>query len=288
MPAKKSRRLSRRNRKTRRGRRVQKGGDNIKHACKMPYPTGEPAALKNNAGELPDESIQALKQSIAALPESSFLILKIGSNDSEGVKSGKFRNAEFGMSDGTKGREGYHYLEIPFSNTGAEGGKSTVVDIKQPASSRVILRSTNQINAMIGDKEDGTLFAISPIPKYEEFEYPFLVPSKEGNIATAFFGNIAKKLQRKLYTQAFFPLTIKGKNKEILDLFVNRAEPLIVFNAMASSCYTSMKYIVDCRKLAKRETIYMGLCDTLTDNNIHCDVQAPIYPNRDESCKNIA
>lgn len=251
----------------------------------MPYPTGEPPALKNNEGELPDVSIQALKQSIAALPESSFLILKIGSNDSEGVKTGKFRSAEFGMSDGTEGREGYHYLEIPFSNTGAEGGKSTVINLKDPRFSRTILKTTLQIKAMIGDKEDGTLFAVSPIPKYEEFEYPFLVTSKEGNMVAQFYDKIAAKVKTKVYQQAFFPLTIKGKNKEILDLFVNRAEPLIVFNAMASSCYTSMKYIIDCRKLAKRETIYMGLCDRLTDNNIHCDVQAPIYPNRDESCK---
>jgi len=280
-----SRRLSHRNRKT---MRSQQGGEDKKHACRIPYPEGFPTALKNTYGELSEEEIQLLKTQIEQIPESSFLILKIGSNDSEGVKSGIFTNAEYlGESNGSLGRDGKHYMELPFTKQLTTSDKSILINLKS-TSIKNLSQIVKDLNKILPDDTNGYLLSISPIPRYSEFEYPFL-PTKENNseLVNATYRMIADKIQTKHYTRAFFPLTIKGRNKEILDWFVNRPEPLILFNAMASSCYTSMKYIIDCRKLSNRDTIYMGLCDTLS-SKVECDVQAPIYPNREESCKEIA
>jgi hypothetical protein len=269
-----TRRNLRKRKQTRRQRpqRKQRGGDTKAHACKMPYPSGEPEAIRTGA-VLSEEEINNLKHIIDEIPTKSFFILKIGSNDSEGVVGNAFNNIrKYGFSSGSKGKKGSHYYEYPA--TGPIDRNTVLGQFGELPLAKVLLKNTKPFQR--DDMNNGFLLAISPIPEYKEYRYPFI---GEENFYSIFTNNLAGSK----YVQAFFPLTETGRNKEILDLFVSREEPLIIFNAMASSCYVSMKYIIDLRKRAGKLTYYMGLADSYSDK-LSCDINHPIYPNRDESC----
>ena len=282
----KGRRISKKNRRRSRSRRRSfsrrlRGGGDKQHACMIPFVSGEPAAIKNN---VPDEgnTENKIKEAVRAIPSDvDFVVLKIGSNDSAEVVSGKYPMGMYGLSSGSKGKNGVHYIEWP--PTGEEGYPTTALNIK-----KIPLKQLNRLWSLftkLGD--NGYLLAVSPIPSYTEFEYPFHDTSQTNIMPNSFFNSVAKKLKTKLYVQSFFPLNTYGKNKELLDLIVAIDKPLILFNAMASTCYTSMKYILDLRFRAGRTTYFMGLAD-VDSSTLECDVLSPIYPDREKACPKAA
>jgi hypothetical protein len=260
-------------------RRQRGGGDKI-HACKIPVAFGEPPAIKNNVvAEVNTDN--RIKDAILAIPSDvDFVVIKIGSNDNEDVQKGKFKNGEYGYSNGTKGKEGVHYIEYPL--TGQEGSTTTAIDINKALQKQIsiLIKTIGSLG------ENGYLMAVSPIPSYTQFEYPFFDKTETNKIEKILFHTIAQKIQTSVYIQSFFPLNVYGKNKDLLDLIVKIDKPVILFNAMASTCYTSMKYIIDMRFRKNYKTYYMGLADVQNQEaTIECDVFNPIYPDRKESCK---
>ncbi len=279
------RKSSKRRKTFRRGSRKYSGGGDKKHACRIPFPLGEPAAIQNyvkDEANIDGKIIEAIR----AIPtDVSFLVMKIGSNDSEDVKGEKYSNFKYGFSSGTLGKAGTHYIEYPI--VGKEGTNTATLNLKTIGGKQYNNLYKSLIKFLEG--ENGFLMAVSPIPEYEDFEYPFHNKKDTNDLEHIIYNTIAQKIKTTKYVQGFFPLNLYGENKTLLDLLVARTEPLILFNAMASSCYTSMKYVIDMRLRANRPTIYMGLADVVDGRAaVECDTFHPIYPDRDAACKETA
>jgi len=267
-----------RNIKRRKQYTKKRGGS--KNACKIPKGrNAQPTPIEYNGkeSEIPEKSYHKLSEAISDVPNDNFIVLKVGSNDSNEVVSGKYsgkvNNINYGQSFGSKGKEGHHYIEISREKSDI----SEIKDMKSPSSRPFLSRYIKTLNKMLNNI-DGTLISISPIPEYEDYSYPFISDeSEEPSIDTMLFSVINNNIKDRKYIQGFFPLSPNNeKNKKLLDKIINHKSPVILFNSISSTCHLSLKYIIDIRNEKGYETIYMGLSDVL--ENVACDISEPIYP----------
>ena len=256
------------NRKRRNTRRLRRGGGNKTDACAKYRLEGMKPAIPEpkKINSIDDESYTSLLTALRAVPEEKILILKVGSNDSLAA-----------IDNGSKGEKGTLFIEYPYLGR----GDTTLIDLDKGVP-KILSRITSQIFKDIGDTKLG-LLAVSPEKHYSGFSYPFFVKPNTNSVKGALLDQIYDKIDTRNYVQAFFPLAPGSeKTNEILDLIVSRKTPVILFNAMGSYCYRSFKYINDMRKNADLVTIYMGLVDAPVYSQ--CDIGSVIYPDPDTSC----
>lgn len=245
-------------------RQYMKGGGNIQTACEKYFSDGPsilPTPLRTESSE-DDEKYQRVFDSIkeSDTNENSLLIVKIGSNDSDAA-----------IVEGSRGMGGNLFWEsLPLP----QGPKKT--EIKSLLESKNLARPLNR-NA--GDNPI-SLIAISPVDSYRNYEYPFIDTSK-----SVWTDEIV--ITNSHYIKGEFPIgpnfNTESFNYKILYHLITRPGPLIIFNAMGSWCYQSIKYILDIRSLNKQFTLYTGLVDTI--ENVSCEIGIPIYPEPEEVCK---
>lgn len=293
----------RRIRRTR--KRTQRGGAfGLRHACLIPRGIAQPAVIKN--AENRSAANAELLAFLRTIPPKDLFILKVGSNDSANVVSGIHANKpEYGATNsaGGRGKDGYHYYEVTSPGQDAESsiviikkrvprpGDNTSSDIEIPFGTLMSLtrKLNRELNSIKSSEEtNGYLLSISPIPEYADFEYPFFKyvdapDGKEHNPFKNFYATFGNRIKEAKYKRDFFPLSAAPQHRELLDFFVNRPEPMVIFNAIASQCYSSLKYIIDMRHRAGRLTYYMGLCDVFGEN-VPCAIGVPIYPDREARC----
>jgi len=130
-----------RNIKRRKQYTKKRGGS--KNACKIPKGrNAQPTPIEYNGkeSEIPEKSYHKLSEAISDVPNDNFIVLKVGSNDSNEVVSGKYsgkvNNINYGQSFGSKGKEGHHYIEISREKSDISEIKNTFQNI------------TTQINEM--------------------------------------------------------------------------------------------------------------------------------------------
>lgn len=256
------------NRKRRNTRRLRRGGGNKTDACAKYRLEGMKPAIPEprKINSIDDDSYSALLTALRSVPEEKILLLKVGSNDSYAA-----------IQNGSKGDKGTLFIEYPYLVRGDTG----LIDLDKGVP-KILSRITSQISRDIGDTKIG-LLAVSPEKHYSSFSYPFDKEPGELSVKDALLSVIYNKIDTRNYVQAFFPLA-RGSEKtnEILDLIVSRKTPVILFNAMGSYCYRSFKYINDMRKNADLVTIYMGLVDAPLYSQ--CDIGSVIYPDPETSC----
>jgi hypothetical protein len=223
-----------------------------------------------------DKSSQNILSTISAaikeIPSNDMLILKVGSNDSVAA-----------IQEGSRGKNGTLFIEAPIS--APNGTATTLIDMRNPVTNRQLTTINNVLHKKLPEVSSH-LICISPVREYVEFSWPF-IPSISGDeIYMALLNlNFTEKITSQKYLQTFFPIApgdTADASTQILDLIVSREGPLVLFNAMGSLCFRSLKYIVDMRRLAGKLTIYMGLVDV--GDVASCDLHAPVYPNGDKSC----
>ena len=259
--------------KTRR-RKVKGAGSKIdacaKYNLKGVNTNTLPTPVKKDSGS--EESFRAISSALS-FPTEDMLILKVGSNDSSGA-----------IREGSRGRDGVLFIEGPFKAIGAQSTTS-LFDLRKIPGKQVgaFIRS-------IADSEYSTesanILSVSPEPQYSEFSWPFEDSMRDENKAyKTLLSHLTDKVKTKTYVQSFFPIapgSPEDPSTRLLNMIVERPAPLLLFNAMGSVCFRSLKYIVDMRNVAGRKTIYMGLVDS--PDVAACDVLSTIYPNADENC----
>ena len=214
------------------------------------------------------------------------LILKIGSNDNPYVVSGSVLDE---LNSGSRGKDGEIFFEItdtPISSTNiiitSDIIKGDVIDKKHSNQVRLLFKKLIEVF-----NENTKLISVSPTPQYSNFWYPFGIigeESTESNMYMTFMNSLETTPQ---YIQGYFPIGINNDsesfNNQILNNLTTRREPLFLFNAMGSTCYQSIKYIIDIRKMYGLPTYYGGLVDDSSDAS--CEINTSIYPNPEEICR---
>ena len=195
---------------------------------------------------------------------SSFLILKLGSNDSDEA-----------IKQGSLGIRGHLYWETRPLPTGKKTSK--LIDMRL---SPLLLKQFKKFSKEKGCK----LLAISPATQYENYQYPFI-----NNEDDTIFSVIADEcIKETKYIQSYFPIgvnsDIDSNNNKLLKYLSTRQGPLLIFNAMGSWCFSSIKYILDMRNNDEfaDNTSYAFLTDSTDDTS--CEIGIPIYPEPDTSC----
>lgn len=244
----------------------KRGGGDLTDACKK-------YRLKGTLPGNPDPSFttpisqsnfELLQSTIESVPDDSILLLKVGANDS--------------TTEGSKGKKGHFFVEMPFSNTGVTSLKplpnTTIIDS--------ICVSLGIISRNNENEGGATIFSLAIDPE-DPSPYPFINEPKNQNQVTQNLSAITGSIKGNLNLKGYFPIgNSEGTDKTILDMIVNHPQPLILFNAMGSYCYRSFKYILDNRKRQGRQSIYMGLVDTLA--MAACDINDMIYPDPGTTC----
>lgn len=281
-----------------------KGGGTLKDACalwKNPSRGQEPENV--GAEDVDDTSYKTVYETLASIPNDDFLILKLGSNDNSFVEglsgSGSIELNGKAYLRGSKGKKGTLFFERESKGEAGTAASSLIVNLSEPLIKQIInySKSVDELLDAIDNKpEKKHLIAISPEKKYIGFSYPFDsgLESEDDNIQ--FF--IQKKIgadipdENRTYIQAVFPIGINNDsesyNYKILDLLINRPGPLLIFNAMGSTCYRSIKYILDKRTYLKdtsKLTLYGALVDVLEGSS--CSFGLEIYPDPEERCKEV-
>lgn len=227
------------------------------------------------------ESLIKILESLKTGEKYPPLILKIGSNDSSDAEK-----------EGSKGKKGIFFIEF-------HGGESFSIDFDNPTVQ--LLSRNSALKKFLKKYEDDNpkFIAISPEKIYDNYEYPFLIEDeKDKNVFSEFFGQTLERVNCQ-YVKGYFPLAPASEDlnsinqgssaTKLLNLLVNWDAPLIIFNAMGSWCYQSIKYILDLRdakyKLGINEnTIYCGLVDSTTEVLCGRSTKTSIYPNYKERC----
>jgi hypothetical protein len=276
--ARKTRRVNRKRRNT---RRLRRGGGNKTDACAKYRLEGTkpsiPAPIQTNS--ISDESYVALLAALRSVPEEKILLLKVGSNDSSVAQQALTNIAGSG---GSKGKNGSLFIEFPYNLKDVD---TSLIKLDNPAMTRLL--SSAIPRSLINDINENKihLLAISPVKakNYNDFSYPFHEEPDTDSVKGGLLSIIYHKIDTRNYIETFFPLAPgSDKTNEILDLIVSRKMPVILFNAMGSYCYRSFKYINDMRKNAGYITIYMGLVDE--EPFSQCDIGRTIYPDPETSC----
>lgn len=221
-----------------------------------------------------DLNYEILYNQLLKVDDTCFLILKIGSNDSDIVKSGKQYDP---VNMGSMGKEGHMFIEIKSLDD-----KSEILFLnKNKSCINIILKNINII-LRATKNHDVILKTISPIEEYEEYWYPFGNQEKECEY-NEFLTLLETTPQ---YIKGYFPIGINNNkcsnNYKILYYLANRAGPLFLFNAMGSWCYQSIKYIIDTRVQKGLITFYGGLVDDIS--NASCEINTQIYPDLKTKC----
>jgi len=266
-----------------------KGGGTKEHAClksgktNLPMiPSPEPKE-SYSPGSTEDNQYISILEYLETIPSDDMLILKIGSNDDESVKNEKAAGTG---GVGTLGRNGILFLEHrnTLVNT-TETSPILIKDIKPPQL-RYYFKGLNDIK----DNSRLHLLAVSPMPQYHEYSYPFIYnkePDGSEGLDKLLFAKHYIEDKKKTYVQAFFPIgpnfNKDTNNYKILQNLINRKGPLFIFNAMGSACYQSLKYIMDMRSPDKT-TYYGGLVDSLANNDALCEIGIRIYPDIAKEC----
>jgi hypothetical protein len=201
------------------------------------------------------------------------LILKVGSNDSQGA-----------IREGSRGKDGVLFIEGPFKAVGPQSTTS-LFDLRKIPGKQigVFIRTISESGYL---PESAHIVSISPEPRYSEFAWPFEDSMRDDDTAyNQLISLFTDKVKTKTYVQSMFPIApgnADDPSTKLLNMIVERPAPLLLFNAMGSVCFRAFKYIVDMRSVAGRKTIYMGLVDS--SDVAACDILSPIYPNADENC----
>jgi len=263
-------------RKKNKSKKKIKGGGDLSSAChKYMHPElchNIPLAQSEETDDMYEAYYKNTYETILSIDESTntnFLILKIGSNDSEESKK-----------EGSKGLNGELFWETYPLPSGRK--VTTLIDMKESKNlARIIYRLI----------PDGVkLIAISPLSEYTNFEYPFINNKTSNwiNELTETFDDAHNFQNNKTYIQSYFPIGINQNvdsyNYKILNYLSTRPGPLLLFNAMGSWCYSSIKYILDSRYKNGINTSYAGLVDTINPPDVSCEIGIPIYPIPREIC----
>lgn len=212
---------------------------------------------------------ELLLSHLRTIPSDDFLILKVGSNDSAAA-----------VADGSKGKAGKMFVEFP-AVTGRTGRSNEVPWEGCSKYVRVFGRSFDQVGR---DSNRIHLISVSPEKIYHAFSYPFKDSTVKGteNLSEWVQDFLEHPKENQRYVQGNFPIGVNPDassfNAQILNFLVNFKGPLFLFNAMGSTCYQSLKYILDMRK--SQYTFYGGLVDT----SAICDFGIEIYPDPETSC----
>ena len=258
---------------------------------------------ENTRIEIEDaESYKTVYETLASVPNDDFLILKLGSNDNFDVRhdSGAIElNGKFYARGAAP--TGTLFFEMESKGEAGKTASSGIVTLSKTNLNGVkryasYARAVHRVNNAIENKpEKKHLIAISPEKEYNGFSYPFIKRNDEPQdlsyILPHLLGADIPYKNRK-YIPAVFPIGINNDeesyNYKILNMLVERPGPLLIFNAMGSTCYRSIKYILDKRTYLKNPeipklTLYGGLVDVLEGSS--CSFGIEIYPDPEERCK---
>jgi hypothetical protein len=278
-----------------------KGGGTLVEACsKWRSPSSEQqpenALIENEDAE----SYKTVYEKLASVPNDDFLILKLGSNDNSLVRraSGAIELHGKLYVRGSKGETGTLFFEMESKGEAGKTASSGIVNLSKTnlnGVTRYERYAVRRVNKAIQNKpEKKHLIAISPEKEYNGFSYPFIKrndePSLEEILPHLLGGDIPDGNRK--YIPAVFPIGINNDeesyNYKILNMLVERPGPLLIFNAMGSTCYRSIKYILDKRTYLQNPeipklTLYGGLVDVLEGSS--CSFGIEIYPDPEERCK---
>jgi hypothetical protein len=279
-----------------------KGGGTLVEACSKWRSPSTRQQPENTRVEIEEaESYKTVYETLASVPKDHFLILKLGSNDNTVVKhdSGAIELNGKLYVRGSKGETGTLFFEMESKGEAGKTASSGIVNLSKTnlkgveRYARSAVRRLN--NAIENNPEKKHLIAITPEKKYDGFSYPFIKRNDESQdfsyiLPHLLGGDIPD--ENRTYIQAVFPIGINNDeesyNYKILNMLVERPGPLLIFNAMGSTCYRSIKYILDKRTYLKNPeipklTLYGGLVDVLEGSS--CSFGVEIYPDPEERCK---
>jgi hypothetical protein len=266
------------NKKSKRRKSIlYKGAGNKYNACEkyrqnksMRVSVGSPIAIasEKTINQTYEKDYKLILESLQEYDKNrfSFLILKLGSNDSsEAISQG---------SAGTNGDLFWETQPLPSGRQATE-----LIDMK---TSNLLHRQFKRLDEISENK--CKLLAISPVAEYENYQYPF-INNNDDTLLSMIRENIIKETK---YIQSYFPIGVNSDidsyNYKLLQYLSERPGPLLIFNAMGSWCYSSIKYILDMRKHNgfSDHTAYAGLVDS--KNDASCEIGILIYPDPDKSC----
>lgn len=277
--------------------KFQKGSGNIQDACtKYNHPKTNimpPSVTTEETGEN-DSNYESLYKFISdpdfINPELP-LILKIGSNDDPLVIGGKLPDP---LNNGSKGTNGNIFFEIPSKSpdnisenitiTSDHINKNSVVDCVLQRTLYTFIKSVKRVF-----NDNIQLITVSPTVEYPDYWYPFGILGGEDDIDNIYLSPLASIQSSPQYIKGYFPIGINNDlesvNNKILTYLITRPGPLLLFNAMGSTCYQSIKYIIDMRLSLDKITFYGGLVDDSEDAS--CEINSRIYPDPEEACKDL-
>jgi hypothetical protein len=283
MAYRKSRKVRGSKTRSRKTARKQRGGRTKKEACHSwtsPHTTLEPP---NKQYETKDhQSYNNVLAALKSIPEDAPLILKVGSNDNSIVASasdGKNANGQ-DLKRGSKPRSDLK-LFYEFPTTSGSSGLMVAPSLSEIALMR-------QFSRYAGGKHYH-LLAISPEKEYDEYEWPFSLTGPDAPLHPDRPLSFVQ-LSDKQYTQSYFPIGINSDpssiNHQILNHLATRPGAVILFNSMGSTCYSSVKYILDMRTNSRLAYMHLGAVDTLNvgTHSVMCSVGNPIYPDPATAC----